>query len=816
MLLPIDDHRTSTNLSEPTTTSTTGPPQSFLSFPGSPSHVRPPRISVLHLKRPFDLMKRRRQLTKKGGASIVPMISGRPRSCFFNNEMRMFVCLRGGWRCWWCCRRLFLVSMVALHLLLFFMGTATGLVVPGDVAWLGGTTEELPQQQQQDDGTPDDYARFLPLPYVLLGAGGMAVVRVLTTLEEDCPSMILLSNVTNNSTTDSKSFEGIRVPRVQLRAVGDWTLPYAFPLRVCDARLTGSLQKAAWNAGALRLDHPKLVSRPPVLIPQNPQRYLWLSDTGLRSRPYDLGLGNACEALLNDPTTTAPLLYGVAQCPLNVTQRDLDLSKIVTDAQSLEDWLLTTLMKRAAEQTPDVVVFAGGALYRQGPCPALVGGSNDAANCTGINGGGYTTRNITASDLFTYLNGTDGTPSVVTNFWPGRWGDNWFGWWSDFFFPAKSLLKVAPWIVAPGDEEASACAGAASRGYYLLLSTDPYPRKTRAGEACQPSIPPFAVPFANEQIVVQDSSRSSVTKAAGTSNDSESCPDEPDANATKLLATSSASSEEGGAPPSDADVARLAEYWRAIEQLTASHATNILVSHRPVFGVQCSRSHWITTDDALQAALQNGTMIHDGTSSALDRVSVVVSGHNHALQALEFADNALPPQVTVGHGGTKLDPDEENALSIVWSNLALQLSGGASTFPVERGIETSAMHGFALLDRTPSGSSYEVTLLSYDPVADALVKLDFPLSFPSGPRVIRAPSAAPSSSRAPSNAPIASPTGRSGGGPQSPSQPSPPSDPSDNGLSNTSGSRVGTGVQRTHLIAGALAALTVIMHGFLI
>ena len=83
-------------------------------------------------------------------------------------------------------------------------------VVPGDPSWLG--------DYGNGDGTPD-YQRFLPIVYTVLGDGGTAIPRVIIKPSDSCPKVV-------------RSNTNVALPKVKLRAVGDYTMPYAFPIKV--------------------------------------------------------------------------------------------------------------------------------------------------------------------------------------------------------------------------------------------------------------------------------------------------------------------------------------------------------------------------------------------------------------------------------------------------------------------------------------------------------------------------------------------------------------------------------------------------------
>jgi hypothetical protein len=586
-------------------------------------------------------------------------------------------------------------------------------VLPGDVSWLGDVSG--------GDGTVDDFNQILPLGYVLMGPGTLAVVRILLPISTACPmlqrvlnSSATATNDTNSTATSNGDFE---VPTVQLRAVGDWSLPHPFPIRVCDVRLETLEQRGAYNRNEFTLGGVKRESLP-SLIPEDPARFLFLSDTGLRSRPYNLGI--VCNSTLIQPT-----LYGVPQCPVNVTQSQLSAQEVRVDAQAIDDWPLPSFIKKAVRQEPDVVVFAGGALYRQGPCPATSG-----AQCVGINGGGYHYfGNRTRQAI------KDPSATIV-NFLPGRWGDNWFGWWADFIFPTKALLTQAPWIVARGSDLESSC-DAGGRGYWLLLSTEPYPNGTRAGDFCPESNgtdDPYAVTFTQEQILVMNSGMTNSFEDSEFVTTSGECPFVPTDQLSEAIVV------PNGTSFSDLQLSQAQESLKLIQKLSAESETNFLVSHRSLFGVFCSQAQLFTSNGGMHAAL-------GGNVSLLDSISGVFSGHHKVLQVMEFVNNTLPFQVILGNGGTKVDdlvvdPD-------LLSSVVLQV--GEMSVPVARTLSTNAQHGFALMERNSEGS-YDLSFYGLDPVARAATVLDHQLVIPKGSR-FPAPSGSPTLDSSPAPAP---------------------------------------------------------------
>lgn len=110
--------------------------------------------------------------------------------------------------------------------------------------------------------------------------------------------------------------------------------------------------------------------------------------------------------------------------------------------QGFDEWHLKRLVDDASTKHVDVVIHLGDYLYRQGPCPINNTDSMDGErkDCSGVNLPEHGTEKTIAED-------------TVMNFIPGEYGDNWWGWWGDFFWPFMGLLNVAPLIALRGNHE---------------------------------------------------------------------------------------------------------------------------------------------------------------------------------------------------------------------------------------------------------------------------------------------------------------------------------------------------------------------------
>jgi hypothetical protein len=167
---------------------------------------------------------------------------------------------------------------------------------------------------------------------------------------------------------------------------------------------------------------------------------------------------------------------------------------------------------------------------------------------------------------------------AVLNFIPGNYGDNWWGWWADFFWPALNLLQTSPIIPTRGNHEICTRGG---YGYFFFMSPQPLcPGCSDDLESlCLQSAPPYAVTFENEQFLVMDDA---LIEPLGGGIDhfdfiEGQCPDPP-TNGERLVAT-----QEAKPPGSDTNVVEetYAEYMFSIEQLSQARDTNFYVGHRP-------------------------------------------------------------------------------------------------------------------------------------------------------------------------------------------------------------------------------------------
>lgn len=255
-------------------------------------------------------------------------------------------------------------------------------------------------------------------------------MRAIVDYHDACPSPLHKEDVEHN------------LQEIDIRSLGnpinDNEMPYRFPVKVCELKAEDeTIERKLLEQGLLSLNF-KNKSYPIPKVNPDPSRFLFLSDTGLRIKPRNLGLGDVSTG---EEPCNAPPIYGIHQCPFSFTETNLTQSQ-TGNFQGFDEWHLKRLVDDASTKNVDVVIHLGDYLYRQGPCPVnntdLIDG--DRKDCSGVN-------------LPKHGSEEDNAEDVVMNFIPGEYGDNWWGWWSDFFWPFMALLNVAPLIALRGNHE---------------------------------------------------------------------------------------------------------------------------------------------------------------------------------------------------------------------------------------------------------------------------------------------------------------------------------------------------------------------------
>ena len=235
-----------------------------------------------------------------------------------------------------------------------------------------------------------------------------------------------------------------------------------------------------------------------------------------------------------------------------------------------------------------------------------------------VNTGDYFYRESDCPDVAPYAAYCAGSPPVNPAGSPNE--DSYAGWRADWLEPARAIFRVAPLVLARGNHESCERAGT---GYFYLLDPGISPADT-----CQrvypavydPANPPPALAqptwvarFGTLDLVLLDSSNA-------------------DDTAVQNLETYTALGQH------------------AVDLLRRRGTTGWLLTHRPVYGWERfggpgADPTW--TNVTLEAALD----------PLIGPFAAVFSGHLHLFQTAELPGR--PAQLTLGDGGTELDPTDQ-------------------------------------------------------------------------------------------------------------------------------------------------------------
>ena len=175
---------------------------------------------------------------------------------------------------------------------------------------------------------------------------------------------------------------------------------------------------------------------------------------------------------------------------------------------------------------------------------------------------------------------------------------NWLVWDADFFTPAAPLLKVAPWVMVRGNHED---CQRAFEGWTRFL--DPFTYST----TCKKYSPLYTVAIGDVTLYVMDSSSAA---------DFISLP------------------------------AQTAQFKTYFTQINNSAANNVwLATHKPIWNALATE--------------QQGTLVSAIADNLPDNLNLVIVGHIHQFQSLNFADR--PAQLIVGNSGTRLNKWHDSA-----------------------------------------------------------------------------------------------------------------------------------------------------------
>jgi hypothetical protein len=234
------------------------------------------------------------------------------------------------------------------------------------------------------------------------------------------------------------------------------------------------------------------------------------------------------------------------------------------------------------------------------------------------------------------------------------WGDNWITWQADFYTPAAPLLAAAPIILVRGNHEDCKRAGP---GWLRLQG----PSAFESAAPCIPHLPLYSVDLGTLRLAVMDDAAA---------QDTELNRDDSPVYAAELTGLA----------------AMLAPVW--------------FVHHRPI---------WAATMGPLGIPVGGNLALIDAVRVATfsggppiaTNVELMLSGHIHAFEAINYAGN-VPPQIVAGNGG--------DDLHVTPTNLRGAQFQGFSGVTVADGLSVGGF-GFLLMTRTEGGWTVDL----YDP-----------------------------------------------------------------------------------------------------
>jgi Calcineurin-like phosphoesterase len=174
-------------------------------------------------------------------------------------------------------------------------------------------------------------------------------------------------------------------------------------------------------------------------------------------------------------------------------------------------------------------------------------------------------------------------------------------WRADFFSPAAKLLPVAPWVMVRGNHEDCRRGG---KGWSRTLE----PAKFDAESGCNGPTPLYTIRLPKMTLALVDTALAPEEKA--------------DPKQVELFREQYAGLAKLGADP----------IW--------------LLQHRPIWSAGGTIAGFPFGDNKTLAAAARTTLP--------PAIKLMLSGHHHIFQALNYADG-LPPQIVSGHGGDYLN-----------------------------------------------------------------------------------------------------------------------------------------------------------------
>ncbi len=331
---------------------------------------------------------------------------------------------------------------------------------------------------------------------------------------------------------------------------------------------------------------------------------------------------------------------------------------------------LNFLASYAATFKPDLIVHTGDFFYREQPCPT-----------------GFT--------------GCAGTPAF----------DNWDSWYADWFGPAKSLIQSAPLALSRGNHES---CNRGARGWFRLLDVHAY---DAAAVSCTgPYTPMTGAPGAKGPLTAYDYTPPYTVQAG---------------QVTLLMFDSSDSSTGAVDTTTMSNGQTIKQIYTA--QLTAALAplanTNVIyVTHKPTYDIRPAKVGGnLAGGDYTQQSMFDG-ISPGGVPTA---IKLLVSGHDHQFQVVNFSAN-YAPQLVVGNSGTLLDNNSGAQPQAFTPDVSGTNAGATYALPgvsltattTLRATADRSEYGFTVMDAINNGYVANVYNLASNKLARCVMTLN--------------------------------------------------------------------------------------------
>jgi hypothetical protein len=431
-----------------------------------------------------------------------------------------------------------------------------------------------------------------------------------------------------------------------------------FPVTVCDINLPDGYTSAVVCQHHL------------PMVPSDPKKYLLIGDTGMRLKIKHAGVNDT--TCTNYHTCASSFSASVFSGAFQGVGHSLD--------PNMNQWPYQRIAAKAKSLNPDVVIHVGDYLYIESQCPSVCpdseGNQGVVCPCTGIG----------------------------TNF-----GDNWQGWLTEFFTPSGDLLRHHPWIALRGNHETCVRSW---EGYFRFMYPQPFPavlkRALNPTTDCPNYTPSYSVEFKNEVHLVTDTSF--VHSAfGGIDHYDQVCPAQaPSGDLGGMEETDSSWKQKRAT-----DLATYTDDFTRAASMMNTNKNNFFLTHCPVYAVVCANHSsagnvktgaptYYSYEQILMSAVHaSGLLIPKNPSTGIPALRMIMSGHMHWFQYVQFPESTLPAQIVFGHGGTKLIPRKLN--DAVMTTLSIRGQ------PIKK-ASSRREFGFVVMTPMSSGAAYSLSV----------------------------------------------------------------------------------------------------------